>query len=143
MAQQISSLIRSFLGLGPNTVTAGGAGDNVAQNGVAINRRGFYSGVAAVIVRAVLGANQNVVTTVTVQHRPEGGAWTNLSAPRNFTLSTVSAATVEGVHEVDFDLEGAEAEIRLVVTPNLSAAGTDTATVGAVVTLGEATSLPA
>jgi len=143
MAKQIGSLVRSLLGLAPNTVTAGGAGDNVAQDGPAINRRGFYSGVASVVLRAVLAAGQSVTTTITVQHRPEGGAWTNLSAPRNFVLASAGGGTVDGLHEVDFDLEGAEAEIRLEVIPNLSAAGVDTATLAGVVTLGEAEQLPA
>ena len=52
-------------------------------------------------------------------------------------------STVTGVVELDFDLTGAEAYVRAQYTPDLSATGTDTATLAVTYVLCGAESQPA
>ena len=137
---ELGPSVKSVLGLPPLVVTAGGAADNVAQNGPAINRRGHYGAVLVVPIACALAASQNVQVTAKIQHRPEGGAFVDL--PGATATVTLTNPTTNGLLELDVQLEGAEAEIRAVVTANLSAAGTDTATLGAVVVLGESQAAP-
>lgn len=142
MPRELGSSVTSVLALAPNTVTAGGGSDNIAQNGPAISRLGYYAAVLACPIRSVLAAGANVVVNAKIQSRSGGGSWSDLIAASPVTLSSVGGGTVDGILELNAPLDAAGDEIRAVVTPNLSAANTDTATLGAVLVLGESSEGP-
>lgn len=139
MAQELDANLSARLGLAPVVVTAGGAADNVAQNGPAIEKAGFHQALAVVVANSALAAGQSATVTAKLQHRSGAAAWADFGAPEVLNLSP---AAPNGVIEIGADLDGADQQIRLVVTANPSAASIDTVTVGGTVILGEADRLP-
>ena len=130
-------------------VTAGGGGDNTAVTGVIIDRADLgwpQSAVLAIPFTTTLAAAATLSLAYTVQ---EGNA-ANLSDAA--TLATATAAvvatgpvgggTVTGTFEVNLSLAGAGRYVRANFTPDLSAAGTDTAALSAVMVFGGANRLP-
>lgn len=134
MARDLDANLSSRIGLLPTTVTAGGPQDNVAQNGPAVAKAGFHQALAVVVASSALAAGQTATVTAQLQHRSGAAAWANLGDAEVLNLSP---ATPSGVIEAYADLDGADEEIRLVVTANPSAATTDTVSVAGVIVLGE------
>ncbi len=127
---------RSERGTGNNAATAGGSGDATAVNGAWIDRKGS-KGVAAsmkVIVNYTTTLAQGATLSFTgkIQDATSiGGA--NSADYGNALASTVIATgptgggTIAGTFELDVDLGSAHEFVRAVLTPDLSAANTDTA----------------
>jgi hypothetical protein len=128
------------------SVTAGGAGDNTATTLVYIDRLPANAGMfetakLVIMTRAVLA--QAATATLTVQlldATSVGGA-----GAANFGSATPAAVIATGgtggstelvATEIDVDLSGAREFVAARVTLDMSASGTDTATVDAVWVLG-------
>lgn len=132
-------------------VTAGGAGDNTAVTGVIIDRAalGFPQSCVAVIpFTTTLGATNTLSLAATVQSGEAANLSdaTTLASRANGVIATGPAGggTVTGEIEIDVNLSGAGRYVRLNFTPDLSAANTDTASLGsAVFAFGGAIRLPA
>lgn len=153
MTTQIRS-IGDLIGLrnaaGPAALTAGGTGDNTAVTGVIIDRAALgwpQSCVVALPFIATLAATATLSVAATLQHGNDSG----LSDVATFAAISTGAqatgqsggSTEQGVIEVNVSLAGAKRYVRLNFTPDLSAANTDTARVGAVIAFGGANRLPA
>jgi len=127
-------------GLGATALTAGGAGDNTAANGVSIDllQYSMVESVTFVITAtAVLGAGQKLTTNAKIQDSADGSTWADVSVPVSYsgtpTTSTVTTATGAGTYQqvgvIGVPTEYCRRYVRCVVTPDLDRANTDTATV--------------
>lgn len=129
-------------------VTAGGAGDNTAVTGVIIDRAALgwpSSGVLAIPFTTTLAATQSLSIGYTIQSGEAANlsdAATLLTATSAVVASSVGGGTVTGTFEVNFSMLGAGRYIRANWTPDLSASGTDTAALAAVIVTGGADRLP-
>ncbi|AUN31953.1 hypothetical protein [Niveispirillum cyanobacteriorum] len=129
--------------LAATAATAGGSGDNTAANGATINVSTFPSGrqesVAFLIpARAVLAAAATLTVSAKIQTSDDGSGWVDVVAPTTvLTLTGGSGGTTEtGVGKIGVSLEYCGTYVRVVVTPDLSAANTDTASVSSVAVFG-------
>lgn len=133
---------RAFYQAGNTAVTAGGGGDNTAINGAWTSRNISGKGIAKsvkilVAYSATLASGQTLSIACKLQDATSSGgansadvAATHLNSFSQ-PLTVVASATGSntGVAEFDFPLETCREFIRAVVTPDLSASGTDTATI--------------
>ncbi|MFY9293999.1 MAG: hypothetical protein WAP03_25390 [Methylorubrum rhodinum] len=131
-------------------IVAGAGGDNGAVTGLSLDRVALKlprSAALTIAFSATLAANATLALKgVKVQHRDEGGGWSDFATfadPGVVATGPVGGGTVHGQVTVPVDLDGARQHIRLVFTPDLSAANTDTVTIGAVAALGGFDRLPA
>lgn len=129
-------------------VLAGGGLDGVEQLTDAFDRSRFGSAVVAVEWETVhAGAGTTLTLGVNRYESDDGGAtWgaaIPVMAPEVVFTSAGGALTADGRFELDEDLTGSELTVRYGVTATLSAAGVDTATVGACVVFGGADTIPA
>ena len=121
------------------TVTAGGAADGVAQNGLSVNRlvdlRDEGEGAAFLLAfSASMATTETAIVSVQFQDSADGSSWANLgSAQTAPTIGGASGAqTPDGVLIFHMGVEGrsgldsARQFIRAVVTVTLSAGATDT-----------------
>ena len=130
-------------------VTAGGAGDNTLVTGVIIDRAALgwpKSLVAAIPFTTTLAQAATLSIGYTLQH----GDAANLSDAATFATANlavvatggVGGSTETGTFEVGVNIEGARRYVRLNFTPDLSAGGTDTAALSAVLVFAGADRLP-
>lgn len=127
---------RSARVTGNNAVTAGGGGDNTAVNGAYIDRVTSLGTVKS--AKLVI----NYTTTLAAAETLKFGAkfqdatdtsGTGVADFGSAIASTVVATgpggggTVTGTVEIDLNMDAARQAIRAVITPDLSASGTDTA----------------
>lgn len=129
------------------SVTAGGAGDNTAINGAWIDRTlggaiGL-AGSAKVVVawKTTLAANKTLSLAFKMQDADTSGgsgsadagvdAYPNGAAYASTAVATDSGSgsTLTGTSEFDVNLTGLRQFVRAVITPDLNASGTDTATI--------------
>lgn len=126
-------------------ITAGGAGDGAAVNGVAIDRGALGlpgSALVAIFHQATLAAGQTLsVGAVKVQDSADGASWADFAALP--APGVVATATGGGQTIAKVCLTGARRYVRLVFTADLSAANTDTATLVGAWTFGGFAALPA
>lgn len=147
--RSIGDLITVARAAANTAATAAGTGDNTAVTGAIIDRAAIgmpQSAVLAIPYTATLAAGQTLSIAYTVQ---EGQA-SNLSDAE--TLQSAASAvvatgpagggTVTGVFEVNVSLAAAGQYVRANFTPDLSASGTDTAALSAVLVFGGADRLP-
>lgn len=142
---ELGATIATRLGLAPVNVVAGGAADNVDQNGTPINVSNFRDAVVAVPFGGNLGAGQSVTVRARVQARPDGGAFADVPGESaNVTVNSDGGGAVSGILEIDsVDVDRVDGdEIRVVASADLSAGVTDAAMVSAVVILGDPVSQP-
>lgn len=127
---------RSARVTGNNTATAGGSGDNTAVNGAYIDRLSSLGPVksAKLVINytTTLAATETLKFGAKIQDATDTGG-TAVADFGTAVAATVVATgpdgggTVTGTAEIDINLEGARQAIRAVITPDLSASGTDTA----------------
>lgn len=137
---------------GAGSLTAGGGGDNTAINGPYFDRKSAdysrpLSCKVVISFRAVLAAGATLSIAAKLQDAVDAagtGAADYGDALASAIVATggVGGSTEEGTIELDFELEGAREFIRSVVTPDLSAANTDTAIVSACLVLFGADRVP-
>lgn len=146
--RNIGDLVKVQRAVANTAATAGGSGDNSAATGVIIDRAAFgypASAVLAVPYTATLAEDETLTLTYTVQ---EGDA-SNLSDAATLKTASVVVATGDtggstetGCLEVDFKSIAGGRYNRVNITPDLSASGTDTAAISAVVVYGGMDRLP-
>lgn len=128
---------------GPNiAATAGGAGDNTAATGVIIDRAAIgmpQSAVLAIPFTATLAGGATLSVTYTVQE----GDQADLSDADTLKTETLTAATggaggstETGCIEVPLKTEAGGRYVRVNITPDLSAATTDTAALSSTLVFG-------
>lgn len=131
-----------------STATAGGTGDATEVSGAYVNRDGFESAKMIIAYKAVLAQAATLSLAANIQDATDGsgtGVADFGDALANAVIATgeTGGSTEEGVVEIDVDLNMANKFIRSQVTPNLSAANTDTCTIAVTWVLGGARILPA
>lgn len=119
------------------TATAGGGGDNTEVDGPYADRWDASSGMAkscklVIGYRAVLAQAATLSLTANIQEDADGAnAGTDYGPAYAKTVVATGGtdgSTEVGKIELDFDLAGAERYLRAQITPDLSAANTDTCT---------------
>ena len=131
-------------------VTAGGTGDTTAINGATIDRvtlgERFSSAMLVISARATMASGETLKVTAKFQDSANDSDWTDYGDALALTTIVTAiggAATAKAGHlKLGVDLTSARRYVRGVVQPDLSRAGTDTATIAAVVILGGASSTP-
>lgn len=121
-------------------LVAGGTGDNTEITGATINLASLAARPASVVFevfgRGVLAATATLAIAAKIEYSADGSTnWTDLVASATvLTLTGGSGGTTElGVGRIGVDLIKENVNyIRIKMTPNLSAANTDTAEVSAV-----------
>lgn len=126
-----------------DSVTAGGTGDATEVSGAYIDRQGFSSLKVVIPYSAVLAATKTLSIAANLQDATSlagAGVADYGSAMASAVVATgpTGGGTETGVVELDFDLAGANQFVRVQFTPDLSATGTDTASLAAVYILGGA-----
>lgn len=130
------------------SATAGGTGDNTQATGATIDRVGFGSAKVVVSYTATLAAAATMTLAVSRQTSEDGSTWATATVLQAATLAATGdsgGSTETGVVTFNESYEVVARYVRYLVTPNLSAANTDTALVATTVILGGAyngTSLP-
>lgn len=127
-------------------VTAAGSGDNTAITGVIIDRKDTNYALEvciAVPYTTALGAKDATLTfkSASIQHSDASdltgaAAYATLESETGTAIVTAAGAgTVTGVKKYNVHLGGAKRYVRFDMTPDLSAANTDTAGIGATVAI--------
>ncbi|MBP2233089.1 hypothetical protein J2847_006424 [Azospirillum agricola] len=140
----IGSVITARAGSAIAAITAGSGSDNVAVNGLAIDRNALGlpgSALVTLLFTATLGAGKTLsVPAFKIQDSGDGASWGDFTA---FTAPGVVATTSgSGQTSAKVCLTGARRYVRVVFQPDLSAADTDTASVAASWTFGGFSVLP-
>lgn len=143
----IGQHVKCLIACGGRLVAAG-TGDNTKVTGTTIDRR-QTQGIASSLVLAV-GYSGTIANTKTLsfaverQQSSDGTTWDTAEVIQAETVAVTSTAdgAYSGVVEFDQDLAGCKQFVRYNVTPNLSAAGTDTAEWHAVAVLGGTPQIP-
>lgn len=127
-------------------VVAGAGSDNIAYYTPKASRAGFGSCLASVDGKLTLAADETLtLVTVELQGSDDDGAtWTAKTEVlgTNVLIATGALAAKGWKWNVPVNLEMWPAHVRLKVTPNLSAADTDTATVTARLIFGGPRDVP-
>ncbi len=132
------------------SLTAGGGGDNSELTGEVIDRLGYESCVLAIPFKAVLATGESLAFTVKVAESDDGSSFgadeTIASAVTAVTQAAGGTCYDTYKLKVKLGADNATAPrkryLKFKVTPNLSASGTDTAIIAAVVLLGGAQTKP-
>lgn len=119
------------------SITAGGGGDATAINGATIALGTLGKRASSVMFcipcRAVLAAGKKLTVQGKIQESADGSTWTDVAS--NATILTLldsgSGSTMTGMAVMGLDVVRENTtHIRIVVTPDLDASGTDTAVIG-------------
>jgi len=129
------------------SIVAGGAGDNIAVNGNALQRSALQNprGAAlSLLWSATLAANQTLsLTNIKVQDSADGIIFADYLTFADPGVVAQGAGTKSGVATFSAFLDGARDYVRVTFTPNLSAGATDTAILLPVFVLTGFETLPA
>ena len=133
------------------SAVAGGTGDATEIAGITVNRSAlgslFESAKLSIVGNATLASGETLTVVANLQDSADASAWADFGTA--YTVATVldaaGGALTASSFEVflDNDLRGARQYVRAQITPNLSAANTDTALIDASLVLGGATVYPA
>jgi hypothetical protein len=130
-------------------VTAAGAGDNTEITTAQIDLRDqfgttrFTSLTLTVAAQATLAATRALdLKSVRFQHSDDANTWDDVKPGVTLlSLTSVAGGTVTGAADIGCILAEAKRYVRAKFTPDLSAAGTDTAKVSAVYILSGASEI--
>jgi hypothetical protein len=166
----VGAYLETFNAQDPAVITAGAGNDGVAVDGNVCDRSALHAGQmpqsAKLVInyKAVLASSETLSITATLKHcATSGGTYAALTALRGrhvksdgtitaITLSSgaipatvvaTGSATLRGTVELDVPLSIANQYLRSTVTANLSASGTDTVALSAVLVLGGSDVCPA
>lgn len=123
-------------------VTAGGAGDAAESDGVYVDGRAYGSGTLWLLFEAVLGDGETLTITANAQDASDSGGTGVGDFGTAYAATVVATGGAGGSTErgavrlADLNLAGSKGYLRSQVTPNLSAANTDTARIQAVWVFG-------
>lgn len=123
--------------------TAGGAGDATEVDGVSLDTSAAAykrpnSALFIVDAKATLAATKTLTITANLQDSANGSSWADITDPAVIlTLTGAGGGSTEtGVGVLGFDLSRARKYVRIQATPDLSATGTDTASIMGVAIFG-------
>lgn len=142
MSRDLNSAVTPAYAGDAVAATAGGTGDATAAPGVAIDLTAladrFESVDFQVAAKAVLAANKALAVSAKIETSADNNTWSDLVAASTILTLTDSGAgsTLRGVGHIGVPLEYASRYIRLNITPDLSAANTDTAALSSVAIFG-------
>lgn len=110
--------------------TAGGTGDATEVDGAYVDRQDYLSAKLVITGQAVLGDADTLTIAANLQDDADG-AGAGVDFGDAFTAAVVATGGTGGSTEsfkveIDVDLSAAKRYVRAQVTPNLSAANTDT-----------------
>lgn len=148
LAADIAALCHVVNALNATAATAGGTGDATAANGATIDLAATttrYNSVAFLVrANATLAEGETLTLAAKIEDSADGSDWDDLVAAATvLTLAgATGGATEAGVGVLGADLRSARRYLRVVATPDLSAADTDTAGIDAVAILCGADELP-
>jgi hypothetical protein len=132
---------------GTADVTAAGTGDATEVDSPWIDRQDYFSCKVSVGYEAVLADTEDIAIGLNLQDATSaagaGAADFGTAVPSAVLVTSSGGTTETGVLEADFNLMTARQFIRLQYTPDMSAAATDTAELGAIVILGGPEDKPA
>ena len=130
-------------------LTADGSGDATAVTGVTIDRFALnmpMSLVATTVGEGTLASGATLSLLTNIQHSADDTAYTSLTSEASIVVLTgASGGSVASgfSHSVAVDLSSAKRYVKICPTPDLSAAGTDTAVLRVVAVLAGENPLPA
>jgi hypothetical protein len=125
----LGQYVKGVLGAAPVTAVADSVTDNVAVEGVTLNRLQTATGdiarscVVLVPYTTTLSATETMSLAVMVQDSADGSVWSaaeTLLASAEQASGGVAGATVTGIIELNDDLNSRRQYVRYNVTPNLS-----------------------
>jgi hypothetical protein len=130
-------------------LTAGAGSDNAEQTGAALDLRDnfgtrrFQSGTAVIAATATLAAAATLTVTAIWEHSDDGSAWAEIGTDETVLTLTgpTGGGTVTGAGVLGINLAEAKRHVRVKFTPDLSAAGTDTAKVATAYVLTSPTAI--
>lgn len=123
--------------------TAGSAGDNVAATSPSVDR--FKNGSCQLVVAAKtnLAANNTLSVSVAISDSDDNSTFNTAKAIGSYTVATGATAGDLCTYPININLSGFARYVKFIITPDLSASGTDTATVNAYVNLCGSDKIPA
>ncbi len=125
------------------TLTAAGAGDATEVTSASIDRLGFDSVQLQVAIRTTCATAETMVLTVKISESDDDSTFaTAVVLASAVTVVTGGASAQTVIYSLNISMAGRARYFKILLTPNLSAAGTDTAQYGAVAILGGATDFP-
>lgn len=152
----IASLITPFAAMAATAATAGGSGDATEVDGITIDLdagtrgRRFNALVFVLLGQATLAEGETLTLTANLQDAEDDGAgsptdWADITTPAVALTLTggTGGSTERGAAKIGFDLRNARRYVRVQVTPDLSAANTDTAAINAAAILANPDLAPA
>ena len=132
------------------SIVAGGAGDNTEVDGDSVDRmadvRRHLNANVVINWSATLQQDETLTLQLQLQDSADDTVWADFGDPVDFaTVATgpTGGGTVNGVSNHGVDIAGTRRYIRTQITPDLSAADTDTADISAVWILAGADRTPA
>ena len=137
--RDVKSSLLAVFAMASTSLTAGGSGDATEVVGSTINLQTLAKRPSSVVFdipcRAVLAAGKKLTVVGRIQESVDGSTWTNASGT-DATLLTLldsgSGSTMTGVARIGIDLQRKNCNyVRVRATPDLDAANTDTAVMGA------------
>jgi hypothetical protein len=150
LATNLIALLTSRIASAFVAVTAAGAGDNTAVNGLVLDRQALKMPSCAevdVLFQATLAADATLsVTAFKVQDSADGATFADyevFAAPGVVATGPGGGGTVRGQVRKGVNLSSARRYVRVVFTPDLSAANTDTASLVASAAFSGFDALPA
>ena len=129
-------------------VTAGGAGDNSESNGVYVDGRSYGSATLWLLYEAVLAQDATLTITANAQDASDSSGTGVADYGTAYAATVVATGEAGGSTErgavrlADLNLAGSAGYLRSQVTPNLSAANTDTARIQLVWVFGPGAEIP-
>lgn len=131
--------------VGAGAVTAGGAGDNVGVLSPSIDLDGFLSGAVVISAQTALAQDETLSVTVAVEESSDETTWDaseEVSAAAVVATGGAGGSTEKIAIKIADSFAGRKRYVRYTITPNLSAADTDTANWAAVLIQGGAEETP-
>ena len=122
--------VKGKYGVNIAQITAGSATyDNAAYTTDSIDRRGYNSCKVLIPYSAVLATDNVFTLGLKVSESDAGTTFTSMAvlfAATTIATGTTTASPLKGCYEYSLDLSGYDRYIKFEVTPNCSAANTDT-----------------
>ena len=136
LGRNIKALTKGIFALASTAITAGGSGDATTVNGSAIDTTTYEAESVSfeIPVKAVLAVDETIAVELTVEHSStsNSGFTAIVAAATALTLTGGTGGTTEyGVARAGVDLNKCLRYVRVTALPDMSRAGTDTATMGA------------
>jgi hypothetical protein len=142
-------MIGALPALASTSVTAGGSGDNTEITGISIDRfygsNDIYGDVTLLIALddLNLAASETLSLTITIQDSANNSDWNTAESVLAKT-AVYTGEIVSGyyVYKIGVNLTMYDRYVRLNVTPDMSAADTDTVTINGIAVMGYPTYKP-